>query len=84
VHPTDNFLDLGGHSLLIMRAVSKIEASTGVRLGPRAFVFQTLAQIAAEVDAGRRMPTSAGNMPAARNGGWLRRIARLLGAGGER
>ncbi|MEP7311016.1 MAG: amino acid adenylation domain-containing protein [Pseudomonadota bacterium] len=44
----DNFLDLGGHSLLIMRAVAMLESRTGVALSPRAFVFQTLGQIAAE------------------------------------
>jgi hypothetical protein len=47
----DNFLDLGGHSLLIMRAVAAIETRTGVRLSPRAFIFQTLEQIAAELKA---------------------------------
>jgi amino acid adenylation domain-containing protein len=47
----DNFLDLGGHSLLIMRAVAMLHARRGVDLSPRAFVFQTLGQIAAECDA---------------------------------
>ena len=47
----DNFLDLGGHSLLVMRAVALLQARTGARLSPRAFVFQTLEQIAAECDA---------------------------------
>jgi hypothetical protein len=28
---TDNFLDLGGHSLLIMQAIAKLEARTGKR-----------------------------------------------------
>jgi amino acid adenylation domain-containing protein len=45
----DNFLDLGGHSLLIMRAVARIETQVGVRLSPRVFIFQTLEQIAAEL-----------------------------------
>jgi amino acid adenylation domain-containing protein len=46
----DNFLDLGGHSLLIMRAVAMLHARRGVDLSPRSFVFQTLGQIAAECD----------------------------------
>jgi amino acid adenylation domain-containing protein len=46
----DNFLDLGGHSLLIMRAVSMLERRTGKRVSPRAFVFQTLEQLAREYD----------------------------------
>ncbi|MBP6841025.1 MAG: amino acid adenylation domain-containing protein, partial [Kofleriaceae bacterium] len=47
----DNFLDLGGHSLLIMRAVAQVAQRTGVSLSPRAFIFQTLEQLAAELDA---------------------------------
>ncbi|MET1161524.1 MAG: amino acid adenylation domain-containing protein, partial [Pseudoxanthomonas sp.] len=47
----DNFLDLGGHSLLVMRAVALLQTRTGASLSPRAFVFQTLEQIAAECDA---------------------------------
>jgi len=38
---TDNFLDLGGHSLLIMQAIAKLEARTGKRISPRTFIFQT-------------------------------------------
>jgi len=47
----DNFLDLGGHSLLIMQAIAKLEARTGKRISPRAFIFQTLEQIAREYEA---------------------------------
>ncbi len=47
----DNFLDLGGHSLLIMQAVAMLDARTSRRLSPRAFVFQTLEQIAHELEA---------------------------------
>ena len=50
---TDNFLDLGGHSLLIMQAVAKLEARTGKRISPRTFIFQTLEQIAREYDTPR-------------------------------
>jgi amino acid adenylation domain-containing protein len=46
----DNFLDLGGHSLLIMQAIAKLEARTGKRISPRTFIFQTLEQIAREYD----------------------------------
>lgn len=42
----DNFLDLGGHSLLVMRAAAQLEARTGVRVGPRSFIFETLEQVA--------------------------------------
>ncbi|MBK7539540.1 MAG: amino acid adenylation domain-containing protein [Myxococcales bacterium] len=47
----DNFLDLGGHSLLIMQAIAKLEARTGKRISPRAFIFQSLEQIAREYDS---------------------------------
>ena len=55
----DNFLDLGGHSLLIMRAVAMLHARGGVDLSPRSFVFQTLGQIAAECDAQSGQAASA-------------------------
>jgi acyl carrier protein len=53
---TDNFLDLGGHSLLIMQAIAKLEARTGKRISPRTFIFQTLEQIARDYDTQRPEP----------------------------
>ena len=50
---SDNFLDLGGHSLLIMQAIAKLEARTGKRVSPRTFIFQTLEQIARDYDGPR-------------------------------
>ena len=55
----DNFLDLGGHSLLIMQAVAKLEARTGKRVSPRAFIFQNLEQLAREYDGASPPPTPA-------------------------
>jgi acyl transferase domain-containing protein len=46
----DNFLDVGGHSLLAMRAVSRIAKATGVRLNPSVMTLNTLGQIAAECE----------------------------------
>ncbi|HEX8113879.1 MAG TPA: phosphopantetheine-binding protein, partial [Kofleriaceae bacterium] len=73
---TDNFLDLGGHSLLIMQAVAKLEARTGKRISPRTFIFQTLEQIAREYDAPRPepprpRPTSPTRPPPSRLSRWL-------------
>ncbi len=48
----DNFLDVGGHSLLAMRAISRISKQTGVRLNPSVMTLNTLSQIAAECEAG--------------------------------
>jgi acyl carrier protein len=53
---SDNFLDLGGHSLLIMQAIAKLEARTGKRISPRTFIFQTLEQIARDYDTPRAEP----------------------------
>jgi malonyl CoA-acyl carrier protein transacylase/NAD(P)-dependent dehydrogenase (short-subunit alcohol dehydrogenase family) len=47
----DNFLDVGGHSLLAMRAILRTEKATGVRLGPVEMNLYTLEQIAAHIDA---------------------------------
>jgi hypothetical protein len=46
----DNFLDLGGHSLLVMRAAAILEARTGKRVGPRTFIFETLEQVATQYE----------------------------------
>jgi amino acid adenylation domain-containing protein len=59
----DNFLDLGGHSLLIMQAIAKLEARTGKRISPRTFIFQTLEQIAREFDAPRPEPARPARPP---------------------
>ena len=45
-----NFFDVGGHSLLAMKVLARIEARFGVRLGPRVLMLDTLAQIAARCD----------------------------------
>jgi hypothetical protein len=74
---TDNFLDLGGHSLLIMQAIAKLEARTGKRISPRTFIFQTLEQIARDYDAPKptepTRPTKPppAPPPASRLGRWL-------------
>jgi hypothetical protein len=47
----DSFLDLGGHSLLAMQAVARLERVLGRRPRLRSFFTQTLAQMAATLDA---------------------------------
>ncbi|MGE3315940.1 MAG: amino acid adenylation domain-containing protein, partial [Planctomycetaceae bacterium] len=46
----DNFLDLGGHSLLGLEVLSRVQKETGVEIKPRELMFQTLGQIAALCD----------------------------------
>jgi len=59
VDATDTFLDLGGHSLLIMRARDQALKQHRRRLSPRSFVFKTLRQIAAEFDRSGRTNCNA-------------------------
>ena len=62
----DNFLDVGGHSLLAMRAILRMEKETGVRVGPIEINMFTLDQIATGIDAQSRGAdgTSAEGPPA--------------------
>jgi len=46
----DNFFDLGGHSLLSIRVLSRLEQATGLRFDPRDMIFQNLGQLAAACD----------------------------------
>src|SRR5262249_43474645 len=46
----DNFFELGGHSLLAIQAIASMEASTGKRINPDKYVFETLEQIARAYD----------------------------------
>ena len=53
---SDNFFDLGGHSLLSLRVASAVNAQSGWRMDPRTLFFQTLGQIAATAtSAGARV-----------------------------
>jgi hypothetical protein len=46
----DNFLDVGGHSLVGVRVLRRIQQETGVRIEANALTMQTLEQLAADVD----------------------------------
>lgn len=46
VQPGDNFFEVGGHSLLAMAVVTKVQALTGHRFDPRALFFRTLHECA--------------------------------------
>jgi acyl carrier protein len=45
IQPGDNFFDLGGSSLLAMRAVSEGESRLGLKVEPRRYVFESLRQL---------------------------------------
>ena len=60
VGPHDDFFDLGGHSLSVMRLLSRIRQTFGVELGAQTvFAFPTLAAQARVVAAARRGAESA-------------------------
>ena len=46
----DNFFDLGGHSLLCMQVIARLEEAVGVGLSARDVVLQSLRQLAAMCD----------------------------------
>ncbi len=60
VFASDNFFDIGGHSLLSMIVMARIQAETGVRVSPRDLLTGTLEQIAA------KLPPKAEGRPPAR------------------
>lgn len=47
----DNFFDLGGNSLLVMRAVAEAERDLGLKVDPRRYVNESLRQISASATA---------------------------------
>ncbi|HYP83449.1 non-ribosomal peptide synthetase [Variovorax sp.] len=49
IRATDNFFDLGGNSLLAMRAIQQTEQLLGQRIEARRYVFESLAQLAASL-----------------------------------
>ncbi|MBI5720134.1 MAG: amino acid adenylation domain-containing protein [Burkholderiales bacterium] len=55
----DNFLDLGGGSLLFMRAIAVMERELGLRVEPKHLLAQTLGELAAMI-AGKAEPALAG------------------------
>ncbi|MCL2450131.1 MAG: condensation domain-containing protein, partial [Polyangiaceae bacterium] len=48
---SDNFFDLGGHSLLCFRVIARIERDKGARLSPRLFLLNSLEQVAGQLAA---------------------------------
>jgi len=47
IQASDNFYDLGGHSLMAIQVVSALERRARVQISPRDLVFHTLRQFAA-------------------------------------
>ncbi len=49
----ENFFDIGGHSLLSIRIIVRVDKKFGVRLDQATMVLHTLEQIASEIDEQR-------------------------------
>ncbi|GAB1268194.1 hypothetical protein NBRC116493_14470 [Aurantivibrio infirmus] len=51
---TDNFFDLGGHSILSMQVIHKVKEQYDVFLSPRDLLMESLEQHAAKIDASKQ------------------------------
>jgi len=49
IDASDNFFEIGGHSLLSLRVAQEVEKRTGFRMDPRALFFNDLRQVVALV-----------------------------------
>lgn len=55
----DNFFDLGGHSLQVIRVVTRLESATGIKIDPVRMRFETLGQLAAFCETAASLPQAA-------------------------
>jgi amino acid adenylation domain-containing protein len=55
----DNFFDLGGHSLLSVQAIARVEKRLGIRINPIGMIGQTLGQLAALYEQRMHRPEPA-------------------------
>jgi amino acid adenylation domain-containing protein len=63
---SENFFDLGGHSMLSLTLIARLEEKTGVRLNPRVLLANSLAQVAAMLTDSREVvprDTSSRRLP---------------------
>jgi amino acid adenylation domain-containing protein len=58
VSRADNFFDIGGHSLLAVKAIALLEARSGWRAAPRLFILENLQEIAVRCDRERPPPAN--------------------------
>ncbi len=59
----DNFFDLGGSSVLLMKAVTQLEKEHGFKLNPWEMVFQSLEQVATVCDERMKAVAASGGPP---------------------
>lgn len=69
----DNFYEIGGHSLLSIQVISRLERKIGLKVNPREFIYQTLGQMATSIE--RQKPEAIPLIPEEpRKGGFWHRI----------
>jgi len=88
IHPSDNFFDLGGSSLLVMRAVTEGERALGIKIDPRRYVYETLQQLSAatgqDAEPSLAPVTAETAEPAGKGAGQSGLLSRVLGRLGRR
>jgi len=87
VSPRDNFFDLGGDSLLAMRAVEAAGRTLGFRIDARRYFYESLAQLANPQAAAAVAPAAQaapGRQDAGQGGGLLKRVFGAFGAKGRK
>jgi amino acid adenylation domain-containing protein len=77
IHASDNFFDLGGSSLLAMRAVAEMQRVLGLKIDPNRYVHETLQQLGRSAEPAGLAPDE----PAPERSGLL---SRVLGRFGRR
>lgn len=60
----DNFFDLGGHSILAMQLIAKLNSATGTRVSPRIVLLNTLEQVAAQLPSSSQTALATSGEPA--------------------
>jgi amino acid adenylation domain-containing protein len=65
----DNFFEVGGHSLLSIQVISRLEKRIGLRINPREFIYQTLGQLAASIER-QKIDASKGGQATKKKGLW--------------
>ncbi|MBN8749249.1 Linear gramicidin synthase subunit D [Xylophilus ampelinus] len=81
IRASDNFFDLGGDSLLVMRVIQRVQALTGAAVKPQRYVFESLGQLAlqrpvAEPAPAPKPPPAPRGLLSRVFGGWGRKSAR--------
>jgi len=71
----DNFFEIGGHSLLALEAIRKIEGVTGKRLTTREIVTETLATLAEKISASLLIDNEKISGPSALSGAAVRGLS---------